>query len=205
MGDRVAVMRKGKLQQVDTPQALYDRPLNLFVAGFIGSPAMNMVEAQIERSDGGLQVQFGGIQLQADEEILSARPALKRFEGRKVVLGIRPEDMEDASLVPDAANDRRIPTSVDLKEALGSEVLIHFTVDAPIAMTQDVRELAVDVGAEAVEDLEERVKEEKSVFVARLNPRTSARVGERLDLVVDTKGLHFFDPDTGAGIYDEAP
>jgi multiple sugar transport system ATP-binding protein len=202
MGDRVAVIRKGRLQQVDSPQTLYEHPVNIFVAGFIGSPAMNMVEATLERTDGSLFVQLGGVRLRVDDELISARPALKGFEGKKVVLGLRPEDMEDAGLVAEAPEDRRLPVSVDLREALGAEVLIHFTVDAPIAMTEDVKELAVDVGAEQVDALEERAKEERSVFVARLNPRTRARMGERIDLVVDTKALHFFDPDTGAGIYD---
>jgi multiple sugar transport system ATP-binding protein len=202
MGDRVAVIRKGRLQQVDSPQTLYEHPVNIFVAGFIGSPAMNMVEATLERTDGSLFVQLGGVRLRVDDELLSARPALEGFEGKKVVLGLRPEDMEDASLVAEAPEDRRLPVSVELKEALGAEVLIHFTVDAPIAMTEDVKELAVDVGAEQVDALEERAKEERSVFVARLNPRTRARMGERIDLVVDTNALHFFDPDSGAGIYD---
>jgi multiple sugar transport system ATP-binding protein len=205
MGDRVAVMRKGKLQQVDSPQRLYDHPVNLFVAGFIGSPAMNMVTADLEGSDGGMFVRFGDIRLRLDEELVSARPAIQGFAGRKVVLGIRPEDFEDASLVSGAHEDRRISASVDLREALGSEVLVHFTVNAPIAMTEDVKELAVDVGAEAAEGLEERAREERSVFVARLNPRTQARVGQPIDLVIDTKSLHFFDPDSGAGLYDEAP
>jgi multiple sugar transport system ATP-binding protein len=204
MGDRVAVMRKGQLLQVDNPQTLYDHPVSLFVAGFIGSPAMNMVEAELERSDGAMYARFGGVRVRIDDELLSARPAVRRYEGRKVILGVRPEDIEDASLVAEASEDRRLPTTVDLKEALGSEVLVHFTVDAPVAMTEDVRELAVDVGAESVEDLEERAKKDKSVFVARLNPRTRARVGERIELFVDTRSLHFFDPDTGRGIYEEA-
>jgi multiple sugar transport system ATP-binding protein len=190
---------------VDSPQTLYDRPANLFVAGFIGSPAMNMVEAELERSDGSLHATFGGIRLRVDEELLSARPAVKQFEGKKVVLGIRPEDFEDATLVTEASEDKRIPTTVDLREALGSEVLIHFSVNAPVAMTQEMRELAADVGAETAEDLEGRTKEDTSVFVARLNPRTRARVGERIDLAVDTRALHFFDPDSGAGLYDQAP
>jgi multiple sugar transport system ATP-binding protein len=203
MGDRVAVMRKGRLQQVDSPQTLYDHPVNLFVAGFIGSPAMNLVEADLERSDGAMYSRFGGIRLKLDDELLSARPALERFAGRRVVLGVRPEDIEDASLMADAPQDRRITTTVDLREALGSEVLVHFTVDAPVVVTEDVKELAVDVGAVAVQDLEERAKEDKSVFVARLNPRTRARVGGSLDLFVDTRSLHFFDPASGAGIYEE--
>jgi multiple sugar transport system ATP-binding protein len=203
MGDRVAVMRKGRLQQVDSPQTLYDHPENLFVAGFIGSPAMNMVEAEVAWSDGAAFVQFGGTRLRVADELLSARPALKRFDGKNVVLGIRPEDMEDASLVSEAPEDRRLPATIDLREALGSEVLVHFTVKGRLAMTEDVKELAVDVGAEALDELEEQAREEKTVFVARLNPRTGARVGEPIELVVDTRSLHFFDPESGQGIYGE--
>jgi multiple sugar transport system ATP-binding protein len=205
MGDRVAVIRKGMLQQVDSPQALYEHPVNLFVGGFIGSPAMNMVEADLERSDGGLYARFGHQRLQVDGELAASRPGLKAFEGQQVVLGIRPEDMEDASLVAEAPEDRRLLAPIDLREALGSEILVHFTVDAPVVLTEDTKELAVDVGTEALANLEEQAREATSVFVAQLNPRTGAREGETLELFVDTKRLHFFDPRTGLGIYDHAP
>jgi multiple sugar transport system ATP-binding protein len=115
MGDRVAVMKKGELQQVDRPQILYDRPLNIFVGGFIGSPAMNMVEAELFGGDGGLHAEFAGTRLRVDDEVLEARPGLRGFEGKKVVLGIRPEDMEDASLVGEAPEDRRLSATVDLR------------------------------------------------------------------------------------------
>jgi multiple sugar transport system ATP-binding protein len=201
MGDRVAVLRKGLLQQADAPQTLYDRPDNLFVAGFIGSPSMNMVTAKLNRSDGALLVEFGGFRLRVGDQAKAARAELDKFDGREVILGIRPEDMEDASLVPDAPSDQRISSTVDLREALGSEVLVHFTVDAPIVLTEHTRELAVDVGAEALEDLEERAKHSKSVFVAQLSPRTKVKEGETMEVVVDTNRLHFFDPGTGLGIY----
>ena len=201
MGDRVAVIKKGELQQVDAPQTLYDRPLNLFVAGFIGSPAMNMVGARLSRSDGSILADFGGFRLRVGDDALKARPELEKFDGKEVVLGIRPEDMEDASLVQGAPEDRLISSTVDLREALGSEVLVHFGVDAPIVLTEDTRELAVDVGAEALEDLEERAKRAKSAFVAQLSPRTRLREGDRMEVVVDTNRLHFFDPETGLGIY----
>ena len=203
MGDRVAVIRKGELQQVERPQVLYDQPVNLFVAGFIGSPAMNMVEAGLSRSDGGLTVEFGGLRLGIDDEIRSKKPGLQRYEGKRVVVGIRPEDMEDASVVGDAPSDRRIRTKVDLREALGSEVLVHFTVEAPIVVTEDTKELAVDAGAEAVETMEARAKEDRSVFVAALNPRSEARRGQEIELVVDTGRLHFFDPQSGLGIHGD--
>jgi multiple sugar transport system ATP-binding protein len=201
MGDRVAVIKKGELQQVDAPQTLYDRPDNLFVAGFIGSPAMNLVAAKLSRSDGSMFAEFGGFRLRIGEETLKSRPALVRFDGKEVILGIRPEDMEDASLLKDAPQDRRISSRVDLREALGSEVLVHFEVNAPIVLTEDTRELAVDVGAEAIEDLEEKAKEARSTFVAQLSPRTRLRQDDELEVVVDTNRLHLFDPETGLGIY----
>ena len=201
MGDRVAVMKKGELQQADRPQVLYEQPVNLFVGGFIGSPAMNMVLAELDRKDGGTTVSFGQNSLRVDDEVLKARPALKDYRGKQVVLGIRPEDMEDAAMAGEAPEDRRLAATVDLRESLGSEVIVHFTVEAPIVLTEDTRELAVDVGAESLEDLEERARESKSTFVAALNPRTRAREGERLHLAVDTRRLHFFDLENGLGIY----
>jgi multiple sugar transport system ATP-binding protein len=203
MGDRVAVLRKGLLQQADTPQILYDHPDNLFVAGFIGSPAMNLVEVSLVGSDGSLAVEVGGFRLPVPEDVLQARPRLRKFEGRKVVLGIRPEDMEDASLVTDAPTDRRISSTVGLREALGSDVLVHFMVKAPQAMTEHVLELASDVGQEALDQVEQGAQTGESNFIARLNPRTKAREGDPIELVVDTRRLHFFDPDDGSGIYED--
>jgi multiple sugar transport system ATP-binding protein len=201
MGDRVAVIRKGMLQQVDTPQTLYERPVNLFVAGFIGSPAMNLLEATLVAHDGSLSVDVGGFQLEVPPEVLADRPALRAFEGRRIVLGIRPEDMEDAALVSDAPAARRITSTVDLRESLGSDVVVHFPVQARPAMTDDVRELAADVGHEALAHAERTAEGGESIVVARLNPRTRIQKGEALELVVDTTRLHFFDPDDGSGIY----
>ena len=148
MGDRVAVMRKGELQQVADPQTLYDRPVNLFVGGFIGSPAMNMIEATVTRENGGLAVDVGKQQLRLDEATLAARPALRAYEGRRVILGIRPEELEEASLAPDTSPGRRLRGVVELREALGSELMVHFTVEGTReALTEDVKELAQDAGA----------------------------------------------------------
>ncbi len=129
MGDRVAVMRKGELQQVAPPQELYDSPLNLFVGGFIGSPAMNMIEATLERSNGSLTAVAGSQRIALGDETLSVRPALKAFEGKRVILGIRPEDLEDA-LLEEAASDQHMKGTVELTEALGSEIMVHFRIDA---------------------------------------------------------------------------
>ena len=204
MGDRVAVMRKGMLQQVDGPQTLYERPRNIFVAGFIGSPAMNLLEASLSRTNGSLVIQLGDLQLPVPPDVLAERPALAHYDGRKVVVGIRPEDMEDAALVADAPADRRIPATVELREALGSDVVIHFTIAAPPAVGEDVRELAVDVGKEVLEKVEKTAARGEASAIARLNPRTHVQKGDRVELVVDTARLHFFDPDDGSGVY-EAP
>ncbi len=204
MGDRVAVMRKGELQQVATPQDLYDRPVNLFVGGFIGSPAMNMLEATLVKSNGGLAVEAGGQRLSIDQELISAHPALKSYQGKKVVLGIRPEDLEDAAIAKDVPADRRLKGKVELIEALGSEIMAHFTIDAPPALTEDVRELAQDVGDErAVKEAAEGSKQH-TTMVGRFDSRAEVKEGEIAEVAVDTRGLHFFDPETGLGIYDEA-
>jgi multiple sugar transport system ATP-binding protein len=198
MGDRVAVMRKGELQQVAAPQELYDRPVNLFVGGFIGSPAMNMVEASLSAANGGLSAETGGQSLALGSEVLDVRPGLTRFEGKKVVLGIRPEDLEDASIEPDAPSDRRLRGTVELTEALGSEVMVHFKVDAPPALTDDVRELAADVGDERKVAGEGG---EHTTMVGRFDPHSKVKEGDTAEVVVDTRSLHFFDPESGLGIY----
>jgi multiple sugar transport system ATP-binding protein len=201
MGDRVAVMRKGELQQVAPPQELYDHPVNLFVGGFIGSPAMNMVEATLAKSNGSYTVETGGQRIALDQEFVSARPGLQAYEGKNVVLGIRPEDLEDAAVVPDAPADRRMKGKVELTEALGSEIMAHFTVDAPPALTEDVKELAEDVGAELkVAGAEEQ---QHTTMVGRFDARSQVKEGETAEVAVDTRGLHFFDPESGLGIYDQ--
>jgi multiple sugar transport system ATP-binding protein len=205
MGDRVAVIRRGMLQQVDNPQTLYEHPVNLFVAGFIGSPAMNLFDATLSAGDdGGLTVEFGGFRLPLPAETIAERQALRGFAGRSLVLGIRPEDMEDASLVTDAPPERRISSTVDLREALGSDVVVHMTIAAPPAMTDDMKELASDVGAEALDHVQRLAAGGTTTLIARLNPRTSVQKGSPVELVVDTHRLHFFDPDSGAAIYGDA-
>jgi multiple sugar transport system ATP-binding protein len=197
MGDRVAVMRKGLLQQVDEPQVLYKRPVNLFVAGFIGSPAMNFATARIERSNGSLAVEFGGNRLALDQEALKARPELARREG-DVIVGIRPEDMEDASLATDTPDDRRLRTTVEVREDMGPEAYVHFRVDTPPVELEDVTELEDEALAEGDEQHAGRTH-----FVARVSSHTSVREGDSVELAVDTRALHFFDPETGAAIGHE--
>jgi multiple sugar transport system ATP-binding protein len=203
MGDRVAVIRKGMLQQVDSPQTLYEHPVNIFVAGFIGSPAMNLLDATLHRDDSGWTVSAGEIHLAIPKQTLAERPALTGYDGKTVVLGIRPEDMEDASLVAAASSGHRFRAQVELREALGSDVIVHFMIAARPAITEDVKELAVDVGVEALERVQDHAERGRTNVVARLNPRTRAQKGDDIELVVDTSRLHFFDVDDGAGIYGD--
>jgi len=202
MGDRVAVMRGGLLQQVDAPQVLYERPWNLFVAEFIGSPAMNVVMADLVRSDDDIWVHFGDQRLRLDPSTPERRPGLSRFEGGRVVMGIRPEDMEDAALVGEAPEDRRMSIVCDIREDMGSEVYVHFNIPGePVASKEVVEAMVTD----APEDAEARLAAERArgvgvSFVARLDRTTDARERQPLELEVAVKRLHFFDPDTGLSV-----
>jgi multiple sugar transport system ATP-binding protein len=196
MGDRVAVMNAGHLQQVDTPQVLYDQPLNEFVAGFIGSPSINLVEAQLERSNGQLQAKMGEHLLAVDDQAARNRSELEKYVGRDVILGIRPEDFEDATIESDAPPDRRLKVTADLTEPLGSEVLVHFSTEAtgvvPSAAAADVGEDAdVRLGGDGAGDEEVATR-----LVARVSPKSSIAVGSEIELAVDTTRLYFFDPET---------
>jgi multiple sugar transport system ATP-binding protein len=203
MGDRVAVMRNGFLQQVDAPQVLYSRPRNLFVAEFIGSPAMNLVTAELERRDGDAWVRFGDHRLRLEPATLEDRPALERYDERRVIVGIRPEDFEDAAL-RESDSDRRLSVVCDIREDMGSEVIVHFNVPGEPVTSKEVAEARV---VEALEDEEahraaERARGSGIPFVARLERDTGARERTPLQLAVDVTRLHFFDPETGLGIYD---
>jgi multiple sugar transport system ATP-binding protein len=200
MGDRVAVMRKGELQQVADPQTLYDHPVNLFVGGFIGSPAMNMIEATLASSNGGVSATVGNQVIELPGETVAARPALRQFDGQTVVLGIRPEDLEDVALATDALDNHRLRGQATLTEALGSEIMVHFTIDAKQAITDEVKELAADKGDDRV--VEQRAEEQHATLVGRFGARSRVRPGDSVEVAVDTRALHFFDPRTGMGIYD---
>jgi multiple sugar transport system ATP-binding protein len=196
LGDRVAIMRDGLLQQVARPQELYDRPRNLFVAEFIGSPAMNLVGVDLMRSNGDVLAKFGESSLRVDERVLSGRPALKRFEGKRIILGIRPEDIEDAQLAGGAPEGRGLSAVVDIREDMGSEVFAHFAVAGKAVRGADVK---AAVGEEAAEVAETK----GNVWVARLDRDTKAEEKKSVDLLVDTSRLHFFDPETGNAIYSD--
>src|SRR5215218_1634617 len=202
MGDRVAVMRKGELQQVAAPQELYDHPVNLFVGGFIGSPAMNVLEARLEQSDGSLAVALGDQQVKLDDATLNERPALREYAGREIVLGIRPENLEDAAIEEGDTSNRTIRGEVILREALGSELMVHLKVDAKPAITEDVRELQRDVGGDEMTGTPSATESGEAVVVGRFDPHSRVQEGQTAEVAIDTTSLHFFDPETGLGIYD---
>ena len=174
MADRVAVMRDGRLQQLDTPAVLYDDPVNLFVAGFIGSPAMNVVTASLSTADGATRVvaSFGEHRLVVPEAVLIRRPAVRAVvaAGGEVAVGIRPEDIEDAEFVPGTGPDELLEVTVDLAEPLGAETIVHFEVISGVP------------------------------FTARLSPRTTVRAGRPVKLAVDVDRLHLFDPASGRSL-----
>jgi multiple sugar transport system ATP-binding protein len=202
LGDKVAVLRTGVLQQLDTPQGLYQRPVNLFVAGFIGSPAMNLVEATVRVTDEGTFVEFAGQSIRVDDQEVAERPVLRSFDGRTIALGIRPEALLDAQVERELPADRRIRATVDLTEDLGSEVLVHFGVDAPPVVTEDIKELVEDQGAMTAEEL---ARAGRSMFVARFEALSKIDEDQTIEIGVNNSALHFFDMQTGAGIYDRVP
>jgi multiple sugar transport system ATP-binding protein len=192
MGDRVSVMNAGRLLQVDTPQVLYDQPANEFVAGFIGSPAINLVEAQLEQANGHLSVSFGEHRLAVDDRAARNRSALKDYVGKTIILGIRPEDFEDASL-ESAPSDRRVKIKVDLMEPLGAEVLLYFGTAAKGVVSSAA---AADAGEDAAVHLGDGDGAELSRMCARVSPQTRVAIGQSAELAVDTSRLYFFDPQT---------
>jgi multiple sugar transport system ATP-binding protein len=195
MGDRVALMKAGVLQQLGAPQHLYDHPDNIFVAGFIGSPPMNMALGRLERTDGGITVSLGGATVQVPASVASARPALASYAGREIAVGVRSEDMEDASLARDGASRARLTTSVALTEALGSEIVVHFPVDAPRVVTEDTKALEEDAHVDDVP-----VAHAGNMWVASFSPRSRVRHGDQVEIAIDQERLHFFDPETGLAI-----
>lgn len=204
MGDRVAVMRKGVLQQIDLPQRIYDAPANLFVASFIGSPAMNLVEAVVERSDGELACRVGEQVLALPSEVLTARPALNAYVDRTIALGIRPEQIEHAEQASEVPGDRRLRGRVLLTEALGSELLAHVEVEAKPVLREEVLEGVVERDEAVVEALMSDARARRMTFVGRFDSGLRLEWGEVVEMVVDTNKLHFFDLESGAAIPDRA-
>jgi multiple sugar transport system ATP-binding protein len=188
MGDRVAVLKDGYLQQVGAPQHLYDEPTNVFVAAFIGSPSMNLYEGVVTL-DGEKSVQIGSQEVALAPETLEKHPALQSYGGQRVVVGIRPEDFEDAAVVTDAPPDRRLKATVRLVEALGSELVVHLEIDAKRVNSGD---------PDAPQDL---VGGGVANAVARFSPRSRVRVDQEVEIIVATENLHFFDATTHQAIW----
>jgi multiple sugar transport system ATP-binding protein len=189
MGDRVAVLKDGFLQQVDTPQRLYDRPANVFVGAFIGSPSMNLYSASLDVAGSGGVITLGSQTLSLSPVSLEQRPALRGYDGGKVIVGIRPEDFEDAAIATDVPEADRVQSNVQLLEALGSEIMVHFSIDASIVDSGDPDE-PDDVAHDGVN------------AVGRFSPRSGVSVGDTVDVAVTTENLHFFDAKTRQAIYD---
>jgi len=204
LGDLVAVMRMGVIQQVGSPQELYQDPANLFVAGFIGAPAMNLLNATLRYDRGVLQVDLGGDRLTVDEALLYDRPALWRYANHEVIAGIRPEDMEDAVLLVDPPADRVLRVGVDRRELLGREAHLYFTVDTPPAVTQERLLDAAVLDVTAAWDLQAQQTGRRTRCLARISADSPAAEGDRVRLFVDTRNLYFFDPDTGRAITDDS-
>ena len=195
LGDRVCVLRDGRLQQVDTPQALFEAPVNLFVAGFIGSPAMNFVLAGFGRDDGPA-VTFAGHRLPVPATVFDAKPGLADYLGREVILGIRPSDFEDATLGD--STWARMPVTVGVTEELGTEIHVIFAIDAPPVEHHSITSAAD--GADEEDETVAALAGGKSLWTARVSARSAVRAGQPLQLAVDTGRLHFFDPTTGESI-----
>lgn len=199
MGDRVAVLRKGELQQVSSPQTLYERPANLFVASFIGSPEMNLIEARLERTEAGLVCLIGTQTLVVPDELVRARPEIQAYAGRRLGLGIRPEHLDDAAHAPSTSVGRlrgRIVTT----ELLGFELLAHVEIEAKPVLTQEIREVVADVDRSRLTELEAEARASRTVFVGRFEASSRVLARAAVELAVDTRHLHFFDLETEEAI-----
>jgi multiple sugar transport system ATP-binding protein len=200
MGDRVAIMRRGVLQQVDTPMRLYHAPVNLFVASFIGSPAMNLFEAQLERRNGHLVAQIGDQFLRLEPEALTAPAELDRYVGRTIGLGVRPEHFEDAAIASDAPGERRLKGVIRATEALGSELIAHVEISGRPVNTEEVKEVAADLDDTALAALEAEGRDATLPVVARFDESSRARSGHTVEIAVETERVHFFDLDSGVAV-----
>jgi multiple sugar transport system ATP-binding protein len=200
MGDRVALMRRGVLQQVDTPLRLYNAPANLFVASFIGSPAMNLFEAKLERKNGYLVAQIGDQFLRLEPASLAEPQELERYYGQRLALGIRPEHLEDAAVETGAPSERRLRATVKTIEALGSELIAHLEIGGQPLLTDEVKEVAADLDSAMLTELEHEAQDAKLPLVGRFDVASRAKTDESVEVVVDTTRVHFFDIDSGLAI-----
>ncbi len=205
MGDRVAVMRRGVLQQVEDPQTIYERPANLFVASFIGSPSMNIVEARLEREDRGLVCRVGDRVVAIPSEVAARRPGLEAYVDRTVGLGIRPESLAEAAGAAGDTDRRRLAGRVVATELLGSERLAYVEIAAVPVVTEEVLEVAGDVDSTVLESLKSEAKEHRAGLIARLDADSRVQADETVELALDTRKLHFFDLETETAIPVDVP
>jgi multiple sugar transport system ATP-binding protein len=196
LGTRVAVLKDGELMQVDTPQSLFDAPENLFVATFIGSPAMNLAEAKLVR-DQGPMLHFAEHKVPLPEQLVASRAGLDGYFDKQLIVGLRPSSMEDAQYAPQ--DWPRVKGEVAVTEELGSEVNLIFHMAAP-PVHHDIMIARFDKAAKDEVEAEELAGEGHGLWTARVNPKTQARVGRTVELATDTGGFHFFDKDTGYAI-----
>jgi multiple sugar transport system ATP-binding protein len=193
LGQRVCVLRDGRLQQVDTPQTLFNSPVNLFVAGFIGSPAMNFANARLVRDDGAAVV-FAGHRLAVPDSLLAARPGLDAFFGRDLILGIRPSDFEDATLAEPSWP--RMPVHTTVTEELGSEINVIFGIDAPPVQHASIAQAATDNPDDEVIP----IAGDTTMWTARVAARSPIKPGQEAQLAVDNTNLQFFDAVSGLSV-----
>jgi multiple sugar transport system ATP-binding protein len=194
LGDRVAVMRGGRLEQCDAPANLYEKPAGLFVASFIGSPAMNLIRSRLIGENGSVYAEFGETRLRLPHSLLEDRHQLQRLVGEEVILGIRPEDIEDAALTTKSDPEASLDVDVSLAESMGSEVIIHFQIPAESVVVAEAGVGKIqDEEDEALKSLIGNDAARSTTMTARLNPRTKARTGESVRLTVDVERLYFFD------------
>jgi multiple sugar transport system ATP-binding protein len=191
MADRVAVINAGVLQQVDAPQKLFDHPDNLFVAAFIGSPSMTLMEGVVNNDGGEYSIQLGTQKLGISGETIGKRPALQNYIGRSVTIGLRPKDFEDASLEPDHPQNQRLRSRIENVEALGFEKIVYFDLDAQQVFSEDALDLDEDL---------ELPQTDGSRVTGRFAPTSRAGVGDTVEIAVHVENAHFFDPDTGLAI-----
>ena len=200
MGDRVALMRRGVLQQVDTPMNLYNAPSNLFVASFIGSPAMNLFEGTLERNGHGLVASVGDQTLSLPADSRTAPAELDGFIGKRVALGLRPEHMEDAAIASDGPAEHRLRGTVKSIEALGSELITHLEIGGTPVTTEEVREVAADLDPTIARDLDAEAEESKRPLVGRFDVASRVRIDEPVEIAVDARHIHVFDLDSGLAV-----
>ena len=201
LGERVAVMRRGELQQVAQPQVLYDYPANIFVAGFIGSPSMNFFQGTLSKDGERFLLRVGEQSIGLDRTEVASASRIGDYVGRTLIVGVRPEKLEDAALVPEEAADRRLSAYVRLRESLGSEVMVHFQVEAAPAVSEELDELTEGADESVLMsalDQERRVR--RTSFVGRFSIATTVEEGTTHDIAIGPGALRFFDPDTGAGL-----